>query len=110
MGLVEQHHEDAMRPVLRFVRVRAGQRARRLPQVVRDHEELLDLLRLAVFQQRDVLDLQTGNEVAVLVEDDGVDFDEGGGRLERGLLAGRADGAHGQQGDQHTQREPHGSH
>ena len=84
--LVEQHHEHAMRAILRLVGVLAGQRIRGLPEVVGDHEELLDPLRLAVFQQGDVVDLQTRDEVAVLVEDDGVHFDEGGRGLERRLL------------------------
>jgi hypothetical protein len=57
---------------------------------VRDHEELLDRLRLAVLVERDALGGQARDEVAVLVEGDRVDFDEFGGRSEGRLPRGRS--------------------
>src|SRR6266536_1187629 len=63
------------------------------------HEELLDLLGLAVLVQRDVLCLEARDEVAVLVENDGIDFDELSGRSERRLLPRGAEGGGTQGGE-----------
>ena len=53
---------------------------------MRDHVELLDGLRLPVLEDRHVVGEETGHEAALVVEHDGVDFDEVGGRPERRLL------------------------
>ena len=87
MRLVEQQDEHAVRAVLGLIGVLASDRALGDALIVRHHEELLDLLRLAVLVDRDVVGLEARHEVAVLVEDDGIDFDELGRRLEGRLLA-----------------------
>src|SRR5262249_47260512 len=84
---VEEHHEHAVRAVLGLVGVFASDRSLGDAQIVRHHEELLDLLRFAVLVDRDVVGLEAGHEAAVPVEHDRVHFDELGRRLERGLLA-----------------------
>ncbi len=86
MPLVEEDHEHALRPVVGRARVLAEDRA---AGVVRDQVELFDLLRLAVFENQDVLGAKAGGKLPLLVEDDGVDFDEGGRRPEHPLATGR---------------------
>ena len=62
MRFVEQHHEHAVGAVVGLVGVLAGDRASRL---VRHHVELLDLLRLAVLEDLEVLGAKARGEVAV---------------------------------------------
>ena len=79
-------HENALRPVVGRACVLAQDRA---TGVVRDHVELFDLLRLAVLENQDVLGAEASGELPLLVEDDGIDFDQGGRRTEHPLTAGR---------------------
>ena len=85
MRFVEEQHEDAVVAVLRLVGELAGDGSLAQAEVVRHHEELLDLLRLAVLVDGDVLGLEAGDEVTFPVEDDGVHFDQRGRGFERRL-------------------------
>jgi hypothetical protein len=70
---VEQEHETpagALRCQL------AGGAGRALGRVVGDEIEILDLLGLAVLVEFEIFGDQTGHELAVAVENDGIDLDE----------------------------------
>ena len=104
VALVEQNHEHAMGTV--FARRAGLARRRGARRVVRDHVELLDRLRLPVFEQREILREQPRDEPAAAIEHDDVDFDEVGRGTKRRLLrAGLGWGILALQGQR--AREPH---
>ena len=80
MALVEQQHEDPSR--LGRCHGRAGGHLGPGAQRVRDEIELLDGLAPAVLEDLEVLSPDVGGEPIVPIDDDGVDFDQRGARLE----------------------------